>query len=153
LLYCVPGLMSTLVIGAALRQKSSRPMVAGERRRIGRAVAVASSLEGFAILAAFNLIPAMQSIEFSVSLQAVIVGLHFVLLARWIQVRAYYITAGILVVLGIAGFAISDSVLHLRFVCFGGACALWLPYGLAMLGVGVRRCVQSPAGATCAQTA
>ena len=91
----------------------------------------------------------MQETGFSVSVQAIIVGLHFILLARWLPARFYYVTAALLVGLGTTGFAIGSFDLHVRFVCLGAACTLWLSYALPMVWAGNRRCRAIPSGAMC----
>jgi len=139
LLYLVPCIAFVLMLLAAMRRDrpASRPE---ERRHIGRVVGLASGLEGLAILAAFVFLPAMQSVEFSVSVQAIIVGLHFVLLARWLPAPAYYVTAAVFVGLGATGFAIGDAGLRIPYVCWGAACALWLSYAVTAVAADDRPC-------------
>jgi hypothetical protein len=147
-LYCVPLVVSAVIIGTAFRQKRNiaAPIAAG--RRIGRVVGIASAGEGIAILAAFAFLPNMQQIDFVVSVYAVIVGLHFIPLARWLPARVHYVTAALLIGLGISGFAIGNADLHVQYVCLGAAGTLWLSYAMAIT-TGYRRCPSIPSGATC----
>jgi hypothetical protein len=148
LLYCVPLVVSAVIIGTAFRQERNIAAPTADGRRIGRVVGIASACEGIAILAAFVFLPNMQKNDFSASVQAIIVGLHFIPLARWLPARPYYGTAALLVALGVTGFAIGDADLHVQYVCLGGACTLWLSQGLGMR-TGYRRCRGIPSGATC----
>lgn len=147
-LYCVPVIVSALIIVAAFGRE--RPMaVPSGGRRIGLVFGIATGLEGVAILAAFVFLPAMRATDFSASVQAIIVGLHFILLARLIPARLYYLTGALLVVLGATGFAIGNADLHIQYVCLGGACTFWLSYGM-MMRIGYRRCRSIPSEAASA---
>jgi hypothetical protein len=55
-----------------------------------------------------------------------VVGAHFVPLARGLPAPAYYITAGVLVGLGVIGLLIGDLPTRLTVVSTGAAAVLWL---------------------------
>ena len=149
LLYAVPLLVSAVIIGAAFRRERNIAHSPADGRRIGRVVGIASAFEGIAILAAFIFLPGMQDDGFAVSVQAIIVGLHFIPLARWLPARPYYGTAAVLITLGVTGFAIGNTDVHVQYVCLGAACTLWLSHGLAIMKIRFRQCPSLPSGATC----
>jgi hypothetical protein len=97
-----------------------------EEHRIGRLVGIASGVEGIMIFAAINILSNIGKSDLLPAVIAIIVGLHFLPLARWIPAKLYYLTAIILVLLGILGFFISDADLRLKIVCIGSAWTLWI---------------------------
>jgi hypothetical protein len=148
-LYCIPLIMSALIIVSAFRREWLTAVPCEARGRIWRAFGIATGLEGVAILAAFNVFPAMRATDFSASVQAIIIGLHFILLARLLPVRLYYLTGALLVSLGTTGFAIGNADLHIQYVCLGGAFTFWLSYGM-MMRTGYRRCQSITNAGICA---
>ena len=132
LLYCIPFIVSATLIVAASRRKAKIAVPAADGRRVGRLVGIASACEGLAILAAFAFLPNMQAADFAVSVITIIVGVHFIPLARWLPARPYYSSAALLVALGVTGLTISDPDLRIRYVCIGAAFALWISYGVTM---------------------
>jgi hypothetical protein len=111
-LYVVPVVMAVLLLTSGFRQGRSLTAGSMDQRRVWSMVGFASAFEGVAIMAAFLYLPAMQSPEVSASVLSIIVGLHFILLANWLRVLVYYITAALLVSLGVTGFAIENPVLR-----------------------------------------
>ncbi len=129
-LCCVPLIVSAIIIVTAFRRVESGAAPFQGWRRFGIVLGIATGLEGAAFLAAFAFLPAMQRNDISASVSAIIVGLHFVLLAWLIPARLYYVTAALLVGLGTTGFMIGDPDLHIQYVCLGGALTFWFSYGL-----------------------
>ncbi len=97
-----------------------------EGRRIGRLVGIASSVEGILIFAAVNILINSEKPDLISPTIAIIVGIHFFPLARWIPAKLYYYTGLILIIIGILGFFIPGTVLRLEFVCLGSALTLWI---------------------------
>jgi hypothetical protein len=64
--------------------------------------------------------------DYAAPVIAIIVGLHFVPLARWLPARFYYCTSALLIVLGACGFAIRSLDQRLLIVGVGAASILWL---------------------------
>ena len=64
---------------------------------------------------------------------AIIVGLHFVPLARWLPAPIYYLTAALLVVVGIAGANVHDLPARVLTVSVGAATALWFSCGMVLI--------------------
>jgi hypothetical protein len=146
-LYGVPFIMGALIIVTAFRRKQRAVVPSGGWRRFGIVLGIATGFEGAAFLAAFAFLPAMQRSDVSASVSAIIVGLHFVLLARLIPARIYDVTGAFLTGLGATGFAIGNAGLHVQYVCLGGAVTFWITYGM-MLRIGDRRrrrCAGEPA--------
>jgi hypothetical protein len=125
LMYGIPLVVSACVIVAAFRQPDEA-ISSEERKRIGRLVMIASSVEGVAIGIAYNVLLNIGKVDFFVCAVAMIVGLHFVPLARWMPMRLYYATAASLLVLGVAGCWIVSADQRILAVGISAACMLWL---------------------------
>ena len=69
---------------------------------------------------------------------AIIVGLHFVPLARWLPARLYYATAALLTAAGVAGFFIADVKPRVVIVSIGAASVLWLTCAAVLVSHGGR---------------
>ena len=63
-----------------------------EGRRIGRLVGITSGVEGILIFLAVNILDNIGKSELLAAVVAIIVGLHFFPLARWIPAKLYYYT-------------------------------------------------------------
>jgi hypothetical protein len=83
-----------------------------------------SAIEGVAIFVVANLLVRTHHSDARFPAIAVIVGLHFLPLARGIPLRTYYTTGVVLIAIGAAGLALSDPARSL-FVGLGCACVLW----------------------------
>lgn len=82
------------------------PVVAmGRRANVGRLLFIWSGLEVLALIVAGNVLVARHRLDLVLPVFAIIVGLHFLPLARGIPVRFYYATGLGLVVVGLAGIA------------------------------------------------
>jgi FtsH-binding integral membrane protein len=103
--------MSLAMAGAAFRAARGLASPAHrDGRRIARVVMWASAGEGIAIVAAVNALNWVGLPDYAICALAVIVGLHFVPLARGIpNARFYNITAVALVALGVAGCVIPPA--------------------------------------------
>lgn len=105
-----------------------------ERRRIARLVGIWSAAEGVLIVAVDNVLADTGQVHDVLSATAVIVGLHFLPLARGIPQPVCSATGAALVVLGIAGLALADPYAW-ALAGFGSALVLWL----ASVGISVPR--------------
>ncbi|HUQ33059.1 MAG TPA: hypothetical protein VM095_13140 [Pyrinomonadaceae bacterium] len=127
LTYGVPLLLTGLIIVGALRGRHRFEQVSPEERaRRGRLVGIASGVEGLAIFLAMIVLGNLGLRDYAAPVIAIIVGLHFVPLARWLPARLYYGTSALLILLGVCGFAIRRPDQRLLIVSVGAACALWL---------------------------
>jgi hypothetical protein len=127
LTYGIPLVVAGLIVVAALRGRDRSERVPPEERaRRGRLVGIASGVEGLAIFLAVNVLANVGRSDYAAPVIAIIVGLHFVPLARWLPASLYYSTAALLILLGVCGFAIQSSDRRLLVVSVGAACVLWL---------------------------
>ena len=119
--------VTAAVATAALRRRRGRAEVSPvEASRRGRLVGVASAVEGLLILVAINVVNNLGRPDLAAPVVAIVVGLHFLPLARRLPARLYYLTAALLVAVGAVGFALPAGAFRLLVVCVGAACALWL---------------------------
>ena len=127
LVYGFPILVTGAVIVVGSRtERRAAGLAEDERARRGRLVGIASGAEGLAILVAINVLVNMRRIALAAPVVVIVVGLHFLPLARWLPARLYYATSALLVGLGVVGFAIADADVRRLVVGVGAACVLWL---------------------------
>lgn len=125
-------LISGLMMAIAWRRRG--PSVSRDlRQRRGRAVGIASTVEGAAILAAVIVLSRVGRRDLIAPAIAVIVGLHFLPLARWLRAPLYYLTAALLIGVGIAGAFLSDPASRGAAVGTGAAAVLWLSCGVVLI--------------------
>lgn len=132
LMYGVALFITGAIITAALRLGAGIASPEEHARR-GRLVGIASGVEGVLILVAVNVLANIGKRDFSAPVVAIIVGLHFLPLARWLPARFYYVTSALLVGCGIAGFSVADADRRLLTVSIGAACALWLTCAVVLI--------------------
>ena len=90
---------------------------------VGRLVGIWSGVEGVAIVVATNLLIKANHRDALMPVFAIIVGAHFLPLARGIPMRIYYLTAGALIAVGLAGLLAPP---HLPlFIGLSAAAILW----------------------------
>jgi len=100
LLAAVPVAVSIALFFWATRQPSA-PVPEAEQARIGRLVGIWSAVEGVAIFAGVTVCQNIGAAHAIPPVIAIIVGLHFLPLARGIPVSAYYGTALALIATGV----------------------------------------------------
>jgi hypothetical protein len=131
LLYIVP-IVAAAVLGGVYWGVTHRRGAAGgavdsaEEARRRRLVRWASAAEGVGIFVAANVLVNIGHRDAIAPTIALIVGAHFVPLARGLPAPAYYLTAGALVGLGVIGLTIGDLPTRLTLVSAGAAGVLWL---------------------------
>lgn len=118
----IAGAIVALVVQ---RSRGLVPPPAAEGRRIGRLVGIWSGVEGVAIFVAINVCINLQRPDWVVPAICVIVGLHFLPLARGLPVRLYYATGAAMTVLGLLGLADLTLLAPAMMVAFGAALLLW----------------------------
>ena len=116
----LPVAVSAVVLVYALRSPSSKTKPGAH---VGRLVGIWSGVEGAAMFVAANLLISSHHREALMSVFAMIVGAHFLPLARGIPVRLYYLTGTALVAVGIAGLLAPLQVP--LFVGASAAVILW----------------------------
>lgn len=90
---------------ALLLWASRQPVGTGnpvEGDHVGRAIGIATAIEGVAMFLAANILINLHMPTLLMPVFAIIVGLHFLPLARWIPVPLYYRTGGALIAVGLA---------------------------------------------------
>ncbi len=95
----VPILVSAVILFWARRQPVGTGNPA-EGDHVGRVVGIATGVEGIAIFIAANVLINLHLPTLVMPAIAIIVGLHFIPLARWIPVPLYYRTGAGLVAIG-----------------------------------------------------
>jgi hypothetical protein len=124
--YAVPVVITVAILAAASHRafggSAEQPT---ERSRRGRLVGIASGVEGVLILVAVNVLIHINKQDWTAPIIAIIVGAHFIPLARRLPARLYYAPGALLILLGIAGFGITDVRYRILFVTVGAACVLW----------------------------
>jgi hypothetical protein len=94
---------------------------AAQRRR----VRLWSGVEVLLIVAAAYQLPRLGMTGAVMPAIAIIVGAHFLPLARGLGVRFYLITGSALIALGIAAFAVPPGTIRILFTGWGAAAILW----------------------------
>jgi hypothetical protein len=125
-LYLLPLLISASVVLLALRVRAKADVSPQELARRKRLIIAATAAEGILLFVAVNALVNTGLGKFVAPAGAIIVGLHFLPLARWLPAPTYYVTGILLVMLGVAGCAIPGTGPGALFVCLGSACVLWL---------------------------
>ena len=88
MMYAVGMLIRGLMMALA-RRRGRRSAPPEERRRRGRIVGIASALEGVAIFAAASVLVNLGRRDLIAPAVAIIVGVHFLPLARWFPAPIY----------------------------------------------------------------
>lgn len=114
-------------------QHGDPPAAREERRHRGRIVGIASAVEGAAIVAAVAILGNVGRRDLIAPAVAIIVGLHFLPLARWLPAPVYYVTAVLLVAVGMAGVVVRDLPNRILTVGIGAAAVLWFSCGVVLL--------------------
>jgi hypothetical protein len=114
------------VSGGLLLWASRQPVgtgapVAGDH--VGRVVGIATAVEGVALFLVANILINLHLPTAVIPAAVIIVGLHFLPLARWIPVLLYYRTGGALIAVGALGLLLPPSD---RAMATGTAAALVL---------------------------
>jgi hypothetical protein len=140
LLCGIPLLITAVLVVAALRRGVEiLPLPPKERARQGRLIGITSGAEGLLILVGVYVLANIDKRNFTVSVVAIIVGLHFLPLARWLPARRYYVTSALLIGLGTAGCFVPGANQRLLAVSLGAACVLWLTCVLTLRGANAER--------------
>ena len=108
----LPLAISTAVLIYASRQRTEPPPP-----HVGRLVGIWSAVEGIAMFVAADMLINAHRSDALMPVFAIIVGLHFLPLARGIPVRLYYGTGAALITLGVAGLMVPQA---LRALIVGG---------------------------------
>lgn len=105
--------------------------------RIGRLVGIWSAVEGVTIFLAINVCRNIGAPNASLPVVAIIVGLHFLPLARGFPRPLYYATGTGLVVIGVIALLLPGADRY-AFTGFGSAIILWISCVALALGATLR---------------
>lgn len=123
----MPAIALPVLISAALIVWGNRipepPRGVEEAARVRRLVAIWSSVEGVAIFATFALCARLGLPDVPIPMLAIIVGLHFLPLARGLSVAIYYATGAAMIAVGAIALLLPAPERHLAT---GISCALIL---------------------------
>ena len=119
----VPLLVSGTILALAWRRS---PSTSAPAPNSGRVVGIASAAEGLLIFVAVNVLNQTRRADWTAPVIAIIVGLHFLPIAKWLPARSYYLTAALLVAVGAIGLALPAGRPRTTVVTVGAACILWL---------------------------
>lgn len=121
-----PVLLSLGLVGWSWKKREmASNQGEAESRRIGRLVGLWSGAEGLAILLAAIILGNLGKFSLFTPVLSVIVGAHFFPLARGIPMRLYYLTGGLLMVLG-TGAMPTPYPFSWVITGIGAALVLWL---------------------------
>ena len=125
LVYAVALVITLTILILARRSRDTDAPPPPERARHDRLVGIVSGVEGLAILIAVNVLGNTGLADFAAPCIALIVGLHFLPLARWLPAPRYYITAALLIVVSLVGMLLPDAATRRAVVSVGAAVLLW----------------------------
>ena len=135
----LPFAVSGAMMAAAMRLPLKAS--AADRRRIGRIVGWASAAEGIAIFLAANVLINLGLPGYVVVATLAIVGLHFLPLAYFLRVPAYYVSAAALTGLAALGCTIGADTTRLLVLGTGAAVLLWWTCLACFARISVRKAV------------
>jgi hypothetical protein len=130
----VPIGISIALLFWATRQVPA-PIEDAAQARIGRLVGIWSAVEGLAIVAAVIICQNIGAAHAIVPVIAIIVGLHFLPLARGIPVPFYYATGAAMIVTG-GGALLLTGPARIATTGLGAAIILWISCVALVLGHG-----------------
>ncbi len=120
------GVSALTILAAMHAQRGAVPRSAAEEKRIGKVVGWASFFEGITIPVASIACGMAGRPDLTMAAIAVIVGLHFLPMAYFLNKPGFYASALAIMVLGIGGaLALPDSAVRSALIGPGVALVLW----------------------------
>ncbi len=120
-----PATSAAMILAARARFRNEPPVDAAEKKRRARTVGWAAGVEAVAIVITVNLLNRNGLGAYIFPAIALIVGLHFLPLAKLLPVKVYYLSAALLVAVAAAGLAV-DAADRPLLVGVSSAIVLWL---------------------------
>jgi len=136
LLVAVPVAISLVLLFWATRQVRA-PISEEMQARIGRLVGIWSAVEGVAIFVGVTVCQNIGAPDAIAPVIAIIVGLHFLPLARGIPMPLYYASGAALIATGGCALLLSEPA-RMLFTGFGSAAILWVSCVALVLRKGTR---------------
>ena len=135
-----PAKALPIVISTALITWASRipapERTAADAKRIGRLIGIWTMVEGVAIFATFALTPKLGIPDAAVPILAIVVGLHFLPIARGIPMPVYYATGLAMIATGAVALLMPAAD---RYAATGIPCAIILWASCVAIGQRARR--------------
>ena len=135
-LAALPVAISAVLLFWATRQTPA-PIPEAAQARIGRLVGIWSAVEGVAIFVGVTVCQNIGAPHAVAPVIAIIVGLHFLPLARGIPVPLYYASGAALVATGGCALLLAEPA-RMAVTGFGSAMILWVSCVALVLGKGAR---------------
>ncbi len=125
--YAIGLLAFALLLTAAwLRKRDESPERRRERAKRGHIIGIVTGVQAVLLVLALYVLRHASRTDLMAPVAAMIMGLHFLALARLFPAVVYYCTSGLLVGLGVAGLFLTAGNVRLLTVSIGAACLLWL---------------------------
>jgi len=143
--WVVPVIASVMLGAAVTRLRgASGPVDDVDEKRRNRLVMMWSAAEGVAIVIAINVLVSVGHRDAFVPVVALIVGSHFIPLARGLPAPTYYVTAAALIAVGLVGFSMPALTARITLVSAAAAVILWITAGVVLRRVASsRRTIES----------
>lgn len=129
----VVAVTMTLAGFALLAQRRAVPLPEDEQHRVSRLVGRTSAAQGLAIPMGIGLLNMLHRGEYIAPLVALLAGLHFLPLARWLPAPAYYLTGGAFLAVAAIGASTTDPAHRNVIVGMTAGSLLWLTSAWALV--------------------
>jgi membrane protein implicated in regulation of membrane protease activity len=116
--------VAVLIAFAWRESRHVPPRTPDEEKRIGRLIGIWSAGEGVGVFVAINLLRSLHKESLIAPVLAVIVGVHFIPLARGMPLPVYYFTGTALVMIGLAA-CFAPATYGTPGACFASGFVLW----------------------------
>jgi hypothetical protein len=124
--YALPVAISALLLWGTFKARGGFAVPTdADKARIDRLVSIWSAVEGVAIFVATNIEGNTGRSAWIMATISLIVGLHFIPLARGLPMSMYYSTGGALIALAAAGF-LNPGIATPGLIGVGAAMVLWV---------------------------
>ncbi len=134
-----------LVVGAWRRRHAESPERRRERAQRGYIIGLVTGILAVVILAAATALYHAHRLDLLAATVAIVMGLHFLALARLFPARIYYLTSIVLVALGAGGLFLPAGEPRTLTVSLTAAVILWLTCAAVLIWPESRRRRPEPA--------
>lgn len=104
-----PAISAVMVLAARARFRNEPPVDPAEKKRRGRVVSWSAGIEGLAIFVTANFLMRNGLGVYIFPAVALIVGLHFLPMAKLLPMKVYYLSGALLVAVAAVGLAMSPA--------------------------------------------
>ncbi len=138
--------LAALVGAAWRRQRAESPERRRERAQRGHIIGLVTGILAVLILAAVKVLQDARHLDLLAPVVAIVVGLHFLALARLFPARIYHLTSARLVALGAGGCFLPAGAPRILTVSLAAALILWLTCVAVLIWPESRRRTPGPTG-------